>query len=84
MMMAPALSRLRTTSGSPGIGKSFFLLYFMHHLVMRCKASTDHGGRMPVIVLQRLDQLPLCFQGGTVVRLTLEAFYAQLDDPNTW
>ncbi len=44
----------------------------------------NSGPKPPVIVLQRLDAPVLCFQGNTVTRGSLDDFWKQLNDPDTW
>lgn len=66
-------------TGSPGIGKSYFLLYMMWHLVKNSPADNP-----PTIVVQRRGKLALCFQGSEVFKGSIESFDTQLDDENTW
>uniref|UniRef100_A0A7S0WNW8 Crinkler (CRN) family protein n=1 Tax=Chlamydomonas leiostraca TaxID=1034604 RepID=A0A7S0WNW8_9CHLO len=64
-------------TGSPGIGKSYFLFYLMFTLATTLA--------QPVVVLHiRGLQRVLCFTGSTVLTGTLRDFYHQLDDPKTW
>eukprot|EP00195_Chlamydomonas_chlamydogama_P008570 CAMPEP_0202890160 /NCGR_PEP_ID=MMETSP1392-20130828/660_1 /ASSEMBLY_ACC=CAM_ASM_000868 /TAXON_ID=225041 /ORGANISM="Chlamydomonas chlamydogama, Strain SAG 11-48b" /LENGTH=584 /DNA_ID=CAMNT_0049573679 /DNA_START=72 /DNA_END=1826 /DNA_ORIENTATION=+ len=65
-------------TGSPGIGKSYFLYYLLHHL----KSLPDK----PVVVLSGPGKtMPsLCFHGDNVYDGEFPAFTEYLKDPNTW
>lgn len=66
-------------TGSPGIGKSYFLLYIMWRLVQNSPAEDP-----PTIVVQYKGKLALCFQGSKVFKGSIESFETQLENPNTW
>ena len=63
-------------TGSPGIGKSYFLFY-----LMRCLAQIKP---LPVVVLDIRNNQTLCFTGDKVMSGTRADFASYLVDPNTW
>ena len=63
-------------TGSPGIGKSYFLFY-----LMRCLAQMKP---LPVVVLDIRNNQTLCFTCDKVMSGTRADFASYLTDPNTW
>jgi hypothetical protein len=68
-------------TGNPGIGKSFFLFFFMHFLHQQEANPT-------IVLFRHLERRWYLFSKGEVL-LTVEAdgpsvFQKYLDDPNTW
>ena len=63
-------------AGSPGIGKSYFLFFLMHHLSLKTPP--------PVVVLDIRNKQTLCFIHGKVMEGTREDFASRLREPTTW
>jgi nucleoside-triphosphatase THEP1 len=64
-------------TGSPGIGKSYFLFYLMTKLAQDPKTHT-------IIVHSRRDLGVTCFSGTQVLSGPINAFASQLGDRTTW
>ncbi len=67
---------LLVVSGSPGIGKSYFLYFVMHNLAMM--------DPKPTVVLQIRQNPVYCFNNDTVTEGALPDFALCLREPDTW
>lgn len=64
-------------AGSPGIGNTYFLLYFLYKIVTM-------QSQPPVIILHRYQGATLCFKDGEVLVGSLADFEPYLYDEETW
>ena len=63
-------------TGSPGIGKSYFLFYLMSRLALM--------EPVPVVVLDIRNNRTLCFTCDKVMSGSRTDFASYLDNPETW